>query len=209
MEKLDLRKQYAKFYAPSAKQIEVVNVPTLKFAMIDGEMHPGDTPETSEAFQQALQALYGISYTLKFMSKLRERNPIDYTVMALEGLWWVESGVFDLTQPGNWNYTLMMMQPNHITDAMFRQALAELQVKRDSPALAAVRLERWREGLCVQTMHVGPYADEPKAIERMEQYAVGNGYRFCGRHHEIYLGDPRRAKPEKLKTVLRHPIERN
>lgn len=212
MDKLDLRKQYKDLYQPSAKQVSMVKVPSLKFAMVDGAIEPGHTPGTSPSFQQAMEALYGISYTLKFMSKLRKRDPVDYTVMALEGLWWIEGGEFDIRQPGNWLWTVMMMQPEHITAKMFRDALAQLREKKPSPALDKLRFETFREGLCVQIMHIGPYADEPATVDRLRAFAAENGLRDLvgrgGKHHEIYLGDPRKATPSKLKTVLRHPVEK-
>jgi hypothetical protein len=209
MKKLDLRKDLKRFYAPSAKKVEIIEVPRFQFAMVDGDIEPGQGPSTSAGFAEALQAIYGISYTLKFSSKKRKVDPVDYPVMALEGLWWVEGGAFDIGAPGNWFYTLMMLQPEHISPEMFREALAELRRKRgDSPALSKVRLEAFEEGLCVQTMHIGPYATEPATVERMRAFAEANGYRMRDKHHEIYLGDPRRADPAKLKTALRHPIER-
>jgi len=207
MTKLELRKQLKHLYAPSAKKVEVVDVPRFQFAMVDGEIEPGRGPEDSPAFQEALEALYGISYTLKFASKLRKEDPLDYTVMALEGLWWVEEGEFDITRPEGWRWTLMIMQPDHITPGMYEDALRQLRQKKgDRPAFSRLRFEGFQEGLCVQTMHVGPYAEEPATIARMHAFAQENGYRLCGKHHEIYLGDPRRASPEKMKTVLRHPI---
>jgi hypothetical protein len=148
-----------------------------------------------------------VAFTLKFMSKLRDRNPIDYPVMAPEGLWWSKDGAFSITAP--WAWTLMMSVPAHITAAMFRDAVARVKEKRSSPSLDRLRLEPFREGLAVQMLHVGPYAEEPRTIERMRAFAEAEGYRFRGKHHEIYLGDPRRAKPEKLRTVLRHPVERS
>lgn len=208
MEKLDLRKQYKHLYSPSAKKVEVVDVPPLKFAMIDGEIEPGASPGTSASFQEALQALYGISFTLKFMSKLRKENPIDYTVMALEGLWWVEGGEFDITRPEGWRWTAMMMQPDHISEAMYQEALAQLHKKRPSPALEKLRFEIFHEGLSLQIMHIGPYAEEPATIEKVDAFARQNGYARHGKHHEIYIGDPRRVDPAKLKTVLRHPVWR-
>ena len=209
MPKIDLRKELKYLYAPSAKQVALVDVPEFQFAQIDGAIEPGQTPGTSPAFEQALSALYGITYTLKFMSKLRADDPIDYTVMALEGLWWVEEGEFDITQPGNWRWTMMILQPDHITPAMFADGLAQLRKKRgDNPALDKLRLARFHEGLALQIMHVGPYANEPATIARMDAFAQENGYRMIGKHHEIYLGDPRTAAPEKLKTILRHPVER-
>lgn len=206
MQKLDLRNQYKHFYQPSAKKVDVVDVPPFQFAMIDGEIEPGHGPGTSPAFLEALDALYGISYTLKFNSKLRKEDPVDYTVMALEGLWWVEDGMFDIKKPDNWHWTAMIMQPDHINADMFQDGMAQLHRKKPSLALDKLRLETFHEGVCIQIMHVGPYADEPATLARMEAFARENGYLLCGKHHEIYLGDPRRADPAKLKTVLRHPV---
>ncbi len=205
---LDLRKQWKHLYAPSARKVDLVDVPEFKFVMIEGRIEPGEAPGTSPGFEEAMSGLYSATYTLKFMSKLRKEDPIDYPVMALEGLWWVEDGSFDITVKDNWVYTLMIMQPDHITPAMFAEAVVVAAKKKSNPALARLRLESFREGLCVQTMHVGPYATEPATVERMYRWAAGNGYRLAGKHHEIYLGDPRRADPEKLKTVLRHGVER-
>jgi len=207
--KLDLRKQYKHLYQPSAKTAVLVDVPKFNFLMIDGSIEPGETPDTSTAFRQAFQALYGTSFTLKFMSKLRKHNPIDYGLTALEGLWWGDSGDFDFSKKEPWRWTMMMMQPDHITAAMFREALEQLCKKdKGGPGLERLRFERFHEGRCVQIMHVGPYADEPATLDRMVAFARDNGYRLRGKHHEIYLGDPRRANPERLKTVLRHPVEK-
>jgi hypothetical protein len=208
LEKLDLRKAYKKLYLPSAKQVSLVVVPPFKFAMIDGEIEQGASPGSSPAFQEALQALYGISFTLKFMSKLRPVDPLDYTVMALEGLWWVEGAEFEISCPEGWRWTAMIMQPEHITGAMFGEALQQLRKKRPSPALERLRLETFHEGLSLQIMHIGPYSAEPATVEKLQRFARENGYALRGLHHEIYLGDPRRADPARLKTVLRHPVER-
>jgi hypothetical protein len=206
---LDLRKQWKHLYSPSAKKVEVVEVPRFRFAMLGGEIEPGHGPGTSPDFNDALEGLYGISYTLKFMSKLRKENPIDYPVMALEGLWWVEGAEFDITQPAGWKYSVMIMQPDHISPEMFQEALGQLRKKRgDKPAFARLRLEDFQEGLCIQTMHIGPYSEEMTTIARMDAFARENGYLLHGRHHEIYMGDPRRLAPEKLKTILRHPFTR-
>jgi hypothetical protein len=213
MRKIDLKRELKYLYAPSAKEVQIVDVPTLSFVMIDGRIEPDETPEISQTFQQATGALYGVSYTLKFMSKLRKDNPIDYTVTPLEGLWWTDSGAFDFTRKEAWHYTLMMMQPEHITAEMFEEALRQVQEKQtkkgeNNPAFLDLRLDRFREGLCLQVMHVGPYSDEPQTIERMKAFAQQNGYIYQGKHHEIYLGDPRRAKPERLRTILRQPIKK-
>lgn len=205
--KLDLKKEYKHLYSPSATQVEVVEVPELLFLMIDGEIEEGLGPGQSDNFQADMGAMYGVAYGLKFMSKLREESPIDFTVMALEGLWTTESGRFEFGNTEDpWLYTLLMMQPDHIDDDMFGQAVKAAGEKHPNPSLVKLRLERWCEGRSIQIMHKGPYSEEPATIERMDAYAEEHDYRLHGRHHEIYLGDPRRAKPENLKTILRHPI---
>jgi hypothetical protein len=207
MEKLDLKKDLKYLYAPSARKIEVVKVPIMKFVMIDGAIEPGLSPGTSPLFQENMTALYGAAYTLKFMAKLREEDPVDYPVMALEGLWWVEDGHFDIKIKDNWFYTVMIMQPDLVTPGMFTDALAQLRKKKGAqPGFARLRLESFEEGLCVQTMHIGPYDTEPATVARMDAFAAENGYTMRGKHHEIYMGNPLRADPAKLKTVLRHPI---
>lgn len=209
MKKIDLKKDLKAFYAPSAKAITVVDVPAFKFAMIDGDVAEGTLPGDSAGFQEAIQALYGISYTLKFAFKKRDEDPIDYPVMALEGLWQTASGKFEPTGKEPLRFTLMILQPDVVKARDFAAALAALRKKRgDSPALAKLRLETFREGLCMQTMHIGPYATEPETLAKMAAFAAEQGYRQRGLHHEIYMGDPRTAAPEKLKTVLRLPIEK-
>ena len=213
METLDLKKELKYLYAPSAKKVEIVQVPRLQFVMIDGAIEKGKEPGNSPAFAEATQALYGISYILKFMFKKRKTNAIDYPVMPLEGLWWVEDGMFDITVKDNWFYTLMILQPDVITQDVFTDGLEQVRKKKgDSPNLSNLRLAHFEEGVCMQTMHIGPYATEPATVERMRAFALENGYRDHvgpnGKHHEIYLGDPRKADPAKLNTVLRHPLEK-
>jgi hypothetical protein len=206
--KLDLRKQYKKFYLPSAKEVVLVDVPELLFTALEGTIVAGVRPGDSESFREAMAAMYGVGYGLKFMSKLRRDDPIDFTVMAVEGLWSTESGNkfdFDWREPSF--YTLLMMQPDHLTTEMFEQAVADTRAKRPNSALDHIRLERWHEGLSVQIMHIGPYADEPATLDKLDAFAEEHGYEFHGRHHEIYIGDPTRSKPETLKTVLRHPVK--
>jgi hypothetical protein len=206
--KLDLRKQYKEFYLPSAKEVVLVDVPEFLFIGLDGTVEAGVRPGDSEAFREAMGAMYGVGYGLKFMSKLRPESLIDFTVMAVEGLWSTKSGAkfdFDWREPSL--YTLLLMQPAHITSAMFEQAVADARAKRPNPALDRIRLERWCEGPSVQIMHIGPYADEPATLDKMDGFAEEHGYEFHGRHHEIYIGDPTRSKPENLKTVLRHPVK--
>lgn len=212
METLDLRKKYRDLYQPSSKTVELLTVPSLQFVSIDGSIEKGEEPGTSPGFAEAMQALYSVAYTLKFMFKKRKKDPVEYPVMPLEGLWWVKDGNFDFTVKDNWHFTLMIMQPDVVTPSAFAEGLEEVRRKRgDSTALHRLGLARFDEGLCVQTMHVGPYVTEQATVERMQAFMKENGLRdrvaLGGKHHEIYLGDPRRAAPEKLKTVLRHPVE--
>lgn len=211
MKTLDLKKQFKYLYQPSAKKIETVQVPNLQFAMIDGYIEKGSEPGKSPAFAEATQALYGISYTLKFTLKKRKTNAIDYPVMALEGLWWVEDGKFAIFRKDNWFYTLMIMQPEVITQEIFEEAREQVRKKKgDSESLNKARLAYFEEGLCVQTMHIGPYDTEPATIDRMKEFMQENGLQDNvgpnGKHHEIYMSDPRKAAPDKMKTVLRHPV---
>jgi len=208
MEKIDLKKEFKYLYTPSNKEAQVVDVPELNFIMIDGAIEPGKAPGTSQSFEKATGALYGAAYTLKFMSKLRKDNPVDYGVMALEGLWWIETGEFDLSKKDNWLWRLMIMQPAHITIEMCQAAIHELEHKKPDPANARLRFAAFRKGLCVQMMHIGPYDREAETKDKMMAFARDHGYVVYGKHHEIYMGDPRRANPARLKTVLRHPIKR-
>jgi len=201
MEKLDLKKQLKHLYKPSAKQPSIVEVPPMNFLMIDGRGHPSE----AEEYHTYMQALYGLSYTIKFASK--QRLGIDYVVMALEGLWWSEDAAeLNMDDKINWYWTSMMMQPDHITAEFVEEARQELAAKKDPPALDRIRFERFEEGLSAQIMHVGPYDAEAPTIERLLAFIRENGYELRGKHHEIYLGDPRRTAPERLKTVLRQPI---
>jgi hypothetical protein len=213
MRTLDLKKELKYLYTPSAKKVEIVKVPRLQFAMIDGAIEKGSEPGKSPSFAEATQALYSISYTLKFMLKKRRTDAVDYPVMALEGLWWVEDGMFDIAVKDNWFYTLMILQPDVITPEIFAAGIEQVRKKKgESAYLSRLRLDHFEEGPCVQIMHIGPYATEPATVDRMRAYALENGFRDCvglgGKHHEIYLGDPRKADPSKLKTVLRHPVEK-
>lgn len=202
MSKLDLKKQYRELYNPSAKRCSIVDVPELSFLMVDGA---GD-PNTADAYREALDALYAMSYTLKFLSK--NDLDLDYVVMALEGLWWaddVES--FTNGDKSAWQWTAMIMQPDHITDAHVATARDEVRRKKGPVALERMRFERFAEGLSVQIMHLGPYADEAPTIARLHEFAADSGYDLRDKHHEIYLGDPRRTTPERLRTVIRQPVE--
>lgn len=210
MKILDLKKQFKHLYQPSAKKIEAIQIPELQFIMIDGAIEKGQAPGTSPMFAEATQALYGLAYTLKFMLKKRKTNAFDYPVMPLEGLWWVEDGFFDITVKDNWFYTLMIMKPEIITQTLFEEAREQVRKKKgDREMLNKLRLANFEEGLCVQVMHIGPYATEPATIDRMREFMKENKMQdnvTNSKHHEIYISDPRKAAPDKMKTVLRHPV---
>jgi len=197
--KLDLRKALKSLYNPPTGEVELIRVPTLKYIMVDGVGDPG-----GEAFQQAMGVIYNVAYTMKFRSKATLRK--DYNVMAPEGLWWMKGGGFDAAKRDEWMWTLMSVQPDFVTSKLFSEAVKEVGQKKDPPGLEKARLESFAEGLCVQILHVGPYSAEPESIAKLEAYAKENGYRMAGKHHEIYLGDPRRAAPSKLRTIIRHPV---
>lgn len=207
MQTIDLKTMHKHLFSASAKTPALVEVPRLKFLRIDGAIEPGHAPGDSPLFQENIQAIYGAAFTLKFMLKKRAVNPIDYPLLALEGLWWVEDGKFDIQIKDNWFYTLQILQPEVISQELLAGALAELRKKRGSqPAFERLRVEEFEEGRCVQMMHIGAYASEPETVAKMEAFAAAHGLRFCRVHHEIYMGDPRRADASRLKTILRHPV---
>lgn len=201
MPTLDLKQQFKEFYQPSAKTVSLVEVPTLQFILIDGIGAPG-----SPQFQQAVEALYSTAYTVKFAKKQREG--IDYPVMALEGLWWAEElRVFDpQTEDRNlWQWTLMIMQPGVVSKIDFESGRESAARKKANPALKNVRLASFTEGPAVQLMHMGPFAEEGPSVARLHNKIKELGGQPSGKHHEIYLSDFRRTDPAKLKTVLRQP----
>lgn len=191
-----------KLLAPSAAQPEIVDVPELAFLMIDGT---GD-PVTSEAYADAIGALYSLSYGAKFALK---KAGVEFHVMPLEGLWWSDDPeAFLLGRRADWRWTAMIMQPDAVTPEIIEKVRAEAMRKKPQPALAKVRLVRFHEGLAAQVMHIGPYSAEGPTIKRLHEFVAEQGHGLRGKHHEIYLGDPRRAAPDKLKTIVRQPITR-
>jgi hypothetical protein len=200
---VDLKRKLRHLYAPSRIEFEVVDVPPMSFLMVDGH---GD-PNLAPAYQAAIEALYGMAYRLKFMSK-RELG-IDYVVPPLEGLWWAEDMAAFTSQRDKsaWNWTMMIMQAAWIGLEMVDQAREELAQKKDLPDLEVLRFESYHEGLSVQILHVGAYEDEAPTLKRLHrEFLPQHGYRPNGKHHEIYLSDPRRVTAEKLKTILRQPV---
>ena len=204
MQKLDLKKVYKHLYAPSAKQVSLVDVPPLNYLMIDGK---GD-PNTAEVYAEAVQALYALAYAIKFKIKKSEVG-LDFAVMPLEGLWWVEDmRLFSVQDKSAWYWTMMIVQPDIITAGLCAETIAEVQKKKNLPALEQVRFEVYHEAEAVQILHLGPYADEAPTIARLHDHIHSEGWERRGKHHEIYLNDPRKSAPDKLRTVIRQPFKR-
>lgn len=202
METIDFKKQLKHLYQPSAKAVARVEVPAMNYLMIDGV---GD-PNTSQAFKDAVEVLFPLSYTLKFMVK-KGSLAIDYGVMPLEGLWWVDDmSTFSAGDKASWKWTLMIMQPDVITKELVAAAIAEVKKKKNPAALPGVRFETWTEGTCAQTLHIGPFSEEGPTIEKVHAFIDACGCKRSGKHHEIYLSDIRKAAPAKWKTVVRQPM---
>src|SRR5581483_10557832 len=183
---------------------QLVEVPELSFLMIDGRGDPNSAPE----YRDAVQALYTLSYTLKFA--LKREQGLDYHVGPLQGLWWAEDmSALGSQRKADWKWTMMIAQTDAVTEPEVESARAEASRKKQLPGLTDMRLERFCEGLSAQILHVGPYNAEAPAIETLHAFVHANGLTFDGRwqkHHEIYLGDPRRTAPERLKTIIRQPV---
>jgi hypothetical protein len=198
---VDLKSHLKGLYHPPDDHPVLVEVPEMRFLMIDGA---GD-PNTSPAYQEAIEALYGLTYTLKFM--LKKRQGITYPVMALEGLWWTpDMREFGMDHKEDLRWTMMLMQPEMVTETLLAEARQQATKKKPSLAPTQARLETFQEGLAAQILHLGPYAVEAPTIARLHAFVRERGYHFRGKHHEIYLSDPRRSAPAKLKTIIRQPI---
>ena len=200
--KVDLRKRLKHLYGPTAREVVEVEVSEMSFLMVDGE---GD-PNTSRSYKEATEALFALSYALKFA--VREEVGVDYGVMPLEGLWHTEGrqGSFEEIQKDKdaWKWTLMIMQPEWVDGERYERALASVE-RKNLPGLRRIRFEAFREGRAAQVMHVGPFSEEGPTIERIVRFIEERGGRMRGRHHEVYLSDFRRTAPERLKTIIRHP----
>lgn len=199
--KIDFKKELKQLYHPSAKVVVEVEVPEMRFLMIDGEGDPNAVPE----YRHAVEALFSVSYTLKFMA--RKSGGADYAVMPLEGLWWSDDhSVFAANQREKWKWTMMIMQPPVVTRGQIDSAIEEVRRKKNLPALPLLRVENFTEGRCAQTMHVGPFDEEGPTIQRVHDFITQRAA-LAGKHHEIYLSDIRRADPAKWKTIIRQPME--
>ena len=199
--KVDLKKELKRLYGPSAKEVSVVDVPSMNFVMIDGA---GD-PNTSEEYADVLEALYSVSYAIKFA--LKRKMGVDYGVMPLEGLWWTDDmSEFSIEDKDSWKWTAMIMQPEeYVTEELFEELGGEVYEMKGLPAIPKMRFEAFREGFSAQIMHLGAFSEEGPTIERIHRSIEELGGKPRSKHHEIYLSDFRRTKPEKLRTVIRQP----
>ena len=201
MDKIDLKKELKNLYNPSAKEVTVVEVPAMNFLLINGEGAP-----TSPQYSEAIESLFIVAYTLKFMVK--KSKGIDYVVMPLEGLWWVDDmTMFSADRKDDWKWTAMIMQPQYVTEEDVNLAVEQVKKKKNPAALSKVRFESFKEGSAAQIMYVGPFSAEGSTIAKIHAHIQNSGHVLSGKHHEIYLNNPATTAPEKLKTVLRQPLK--
>jgi hypothetical protein len=201
MNKLDMKKQLAAFYKAPARTVEDVDVPEMWFLMIDGRGDPNKATEYAEA----VSALYQLAYAIRFHIK-KGPQAIDYGVMPLEGLWWADDmRAFSTEDKSAWKWTMMILQPEFVTRAVVEEMRIEVARKKNPAALPKIRLETFREGPSAQILHIGPYSAEGPDIAKVHDHIRESGHTLRGKHHEIYLNDPRKSAPEKLKTIIRQP----
>lgn len=201
MDKRDIGKELKHLYLASAGKVVEVDMPTMNYLMADGE---GD-PNTSQAFSDSVEALFAVSYAIKFMVK---KGPlaIDYGVMPLEGLWWAEDmSAFTAGDKSHWKWTLMILQPTFVTREIVEAAMAEVTRKKNPTAISRLHLEAFEEGRCAQILHVGPFSEEGPSIDKLHRFIDSRSQRI-GKHHEIYLSDMRKAAPANWKTIIRQPM---
>ena len=202
MRKIDYKKELKHLYRPSAKKVEAVDVPRMNFLMIDGK---GD-PNTSQEFKDAIGVLYPLSYTLKFMIK-KGGIGVDYGVLPLEGLWWADDmSSFMDDRREHWQWTLMIMQPELVTEQMVQEANAQVLKKKNPVSLPLVRFESFEEGKVAQIIHIGPFSEERPTVEKVHTFIEERGSQRRGKHHEIYLSDIRRTAADNLRTIIRQPM---
>ena len=202
MDKIDFKKELRYLYRASDKEVVQVEVPAFNFLMVDGT---GD-PNTSEEYAQAVEALFAVSYAIKFMVK-KGAQGVDYAVMPLEGLWWADDMTTFVTgDKSKWSWTMMIMQPSFVDGGLVETAMAEVRKKKSLPYLDKLRFEKFTEGVCAQIMHTGPFSEEGPTIERLHRFIDVRAERV-GKHHEIYLSDIRRVDPQKWKTIIRQPMK--
>jgi hypothetical protein len=200
MQIIDYKTELRKFYKPSVGAVELVDLPQMNFAMIDGQGDPNTSPE----YREAVEALFTVSYALKM--QIKKSDALDYGVMPLEGLWWADDmSRFSVDRKADWKWTLLIQQPTPVTRKAFEKAYAEVKAKKDPTALGKLRFEAFAEGRSAQRLHVGPFTEEGPAIKAIHDRIHAIGAKLRGKHHEIYLSDIRKAAPEKWKTIIRQP----
>lgn len=203
MPKVDFKKELKELYLPSPKEVVTIDVPDMNFLKVDGQ---GD-PNTAQEYQDAIEALYGMAYTIKFTLK-KAKVGDEFTVPPLEGLWWADDmDAFLEGDKASWKWTAMLMQPEWVTAEHAEEGREALRKKKDPAALPKLRFESYHEGQAAQIMHMGPYSEERPTIEKLHDYIEEGGHKRRGLHHEIYISDPRKSKPEKMKTVIRQPMD--
>ncbi len=201
MEKIDFKKELKHLYQPPTSKVVEVTVPVMNFLMVDGE---GD-PNNSQAYSAAVEVLFQVSYALKFVVKKSELA-IDYGVMPLEGLWWADDmAAFSVEDKAGWKWTMMIMQPEFMTEEMVRKTIRDVEKKKNPVAISKVRFEAYPEGKAAQIMHIGPFSEEGPNVAKVHAFIAEHGA-LSGKHHEIYLSDIRKADPAKWKTVIRQPF---
>jgi len=202
MEKIDYKKKLANFYSVRKNKIIIEDVPSMNYLMIDGE---GD-PNTSIDYKNAIEALFALSYAIKFFVK-KGNQQVDYGVMPLESQWWTDNmAEFSTSNKFLWKWTASIMQPEIVTREIFEECLKEVSKKKDLPALSRIVFGSCTDGLCAQLLYIGPYSDETPTIEKLHAFVKAEGYSLAGKHREIYLNDPRRTAEDRLKTIIRQPI---
>jgi hypothetical protein len=201
LDKIDLKKELKQLYNPSAKEISVVDVPDMNFLLINGEGSPA-----SPQYAQAMEALFGVAYTLKFM--IKKQRGVDYGVLPLEGLWWMDDMTqFSAERKDEWKWTAMIMQPKYVTAEDVKLAIEQVKKKKNPASLPKLRFECFHEGKAAQIMYFGPYSGEASTIQKIHAYIKASGHQLSGKHHEIYLNNPTTTSPEKLKTIIRQPMK--
>jgi len=204
MQKIDYKKELKHLYKATTKKMAIVDVPQMNFLTIDGQ---GD-PNTEQDYKDAIEALFSVSYTLKFQIKKSE-FAVDYGVMPLEGLWWTDDMTqFGIEDKSNWKWRAMIMQPDYVSADLVREAIQQVEKKKELPALTKLRFDAFTEGEAVQILYMGPFSEEGPTIEALHRFIEEQGYQRSGTHHEIYLSDFRRTAPEKLKTIIRQPMRK-
>jgi len=201
MEKVDFKKQLKNLYNPASKEVSIVDIPDMNFLVVNGEGAPA-----SPQYIAAIETLYSVAYTLKFM--IKKAKGIDYGVLPLEGLWWVDDMTqFSLDRKDEWKWTAMIMQPKYVTETDGVTAVEQVKEKKNQPAACKVQFECFHEGKAAQIMHIGPYSAEAANIQKIHAAIKVSGHSLSGKHHEIYLNNPAKTAPEKLKTILRQPMK--